>query len=75
MNDEYECQGHESWDGPIGHVTYCDGSCKPHREPLDFDVVPAPTPQPTARDARRHPDAVDAERQNRRAMRQRKGRS
>jgi hypothetical protein len=41
---------------------------------FDFDVVPAPTPQPTAREARKHPDARDAERQNRRAMRSRKGR-
>lgn len=23
-----ECQGHESTDGPIGNVTYCDGSCR-----------------------------------------------
>lgn len=23
-----ECRGHESTDGPIGNVTYCDGSCR-----------------------------------------------
>lgn len=24
-----QCEGHESTDGPIGNVEYCDGSCRP----------------------------------------------
>ncbi len=24
-----ECEGHESTDGPIGNVVFCDGTCKP----------------------------------------------
>lgn len=27
------CQGHESLDGPIGNVVYCDGSCVPYVGP------------------------------------------
>lgn len=27
--DERVCEGHESLDGPIGNVTFCDGSCNP----------------------------------------------
>jgi hypothetical protein len=23
-----ECEGHESTDGPIGNVVYCDGTCQ-----------------------------------------------
>lgn len=25
-----ECLGHESTNGPIGNVVYCDGSCRAH---------------------------------------------
>jgi hypothetical protein len=25
---QIQCEGHESLDGPIGHVIYCDGACK-----------------------------------------------
>lgn len=28
---ELECEGHESTDGPIGNVVFCDGTCKPRR--------------------------------------------
>lgn len=28
---ELACEGHESLSGPIGNVTYCDGSCRPRR--------------------------------------------
>ena len=27
-DDDSECEGHESLDGPIGNVVYCDGSCR-----------------------------------------------
>lgn len=28
-DEEKHCPGHESTDGPIGNVVYCDGSCQP----------------------------------------------
>ena len=27
--DEEGCEGHESLNGPIGNVEFCDGTCKP----------------------------------------------
>lgn len=26
--DDTECEGHESTDGPIGNVVFCDGTCR-----------------------------------------------
>lgn len=26
--DDFACEGHESTDGPIGSVEFCDGTCK-----------------------------------------------
>lgn len=28
LEEETTCQGHESLDGPIGNLTYCDGTCR-----------------------------------------------
>lgn len=27
-DDENECEGHPSTNGPIGNVVYCDGTCR-----------------------------------------------
>lgn len=36
-----DCEGHESLDGPIGNVEYCDGSCRPASE-AEAEFVYAP---------------------------------
>lgn len=45
-DDEDECEGHESLDGAhMGEAVYCDGSCRPRRQPetvLGVDVSGTP---------------------------------
>jgi len=36
-----DCEGHESLDGPIGNVEYCDGTCRPASE-AEAEFVYAP---------------------------------
>lgn len=38
LERDEECEGHESTSGPIGNVTYCDGTCKPRDRSNDATV-------------------------------------
>jgi len=36
---EWECRGHESIEGPMGVLVYCDGSCGPPERPTGGDAI------------------------------------
>ena len=44
-----QCEGHESLNGPIGNVEYCDGTCLPEAE-RDWDAFVADTGADEPRD-------------------------
>lgn len=37
--EDDECEGHESTDGPIGNVTFCDATCRPDPTPGGLGVL------------------------------------